>query len=374
MVSRVRWLSLVTAWAATPDGRAALARFSVGARRFLAIVAAMARHCDGSTGRNIAVGNTRLASEACCCERLITTTRRILIEAGWLHKSAEGTSSRSGRFNRPPIVHLTMPRPTSLMAGGPVINHGTDGVDNPAPSTYGEGRTCDLLRSSHLTEKSLVDTVVCKPKARRRALRNTASLNTTEERRRWHRAYTLADDLIARTVGLEGARGPVAAALKFSALNLETWTAAKIKAALDIWGKSHRDPAGNVRQMDWPNHITRPGAFLAYRLQHLDVEPEKPVQPYIPEPPAPKTGQGRRSAWAAIKTELNQLNRTRTDRYMLRERAAGLLSCPVCGSGRLEHGICQQCRQITRADMPTTVTSPNSTTRAATISLGRISA
>ncbi|WP_206743036.1 hypothetical protein, partial [Mycobacteroides sp. H079] len=53
-------------------------------------------------------------------------------------------------------------------------------------------------------------------------------------RQRWTVAYRLADDLIGRTVGLGGARGPVAAALMFSHLRLEAWSAAGLKSALDV--------------------------------------------------------------------------------------------------------------------------------------------
>lgn len=383
VVSRRRWIRLVTEWAATDAGKAALAAHSMRLTLFLAVMAALAQHCNGSTGRNIAVGNKRVGEEAGCSPRSVTTARTILLSAGWLHRSLLGCPSSSGRFNRPAVDHLTTPRPvgaqpataaTAQQQAQPVHQH----VDEPAPeasSTTAENRpVCAVLRSTPVGHLSTVKNGAWKPKARPGALRNTASLKPIEERRRWYRAYAIADELISRTVGLDGARGAVAAALNFSPLNLETWTAAKIKSALDIWGKSHLDAAGQRRQMDWPSEIARPGAFLAYRLQHLDVNPEKPVQRYIAPPAAPATGSGRRSAWAAIKAELTQLNHTRADRYLMRERAVELNSCPVCGSGRFDRGICQRCQPIAEPDMPTPGASRTPSTSSPTITLGRISA
>lgn len=373
----------MTAWASTEAGKTALAAHSLRLSMFLVVMAALAQHCNGSTGRNIAVGNKRVAEEAGCSRRTVTTVRAILLSSGWLHRSVLGCPSSSGRFNRPAVDNLTTPRPvpvenTSVPRRLPAAATGPQtAYETPlrASSTTPQDRpVCAVLRSTAVGHKSTVENGAWKPKARRGALRNTSSPKTTEERRRWYRAYAIADELISRTVGLEDARGPVAAALNFSSLNLETWTAAKIKAALDIWGKSHLDASGRTRQMDWPTQIASPGAFLAYRLQHLDVEPEKPVTPYVKELPAPKTGEGRRSAWAAIKAEIDHLRRTRTDRYRIRERAVELHSCPVCGSGRLDHGICQRCQPIAEPDMPTTSTSRTPSTSSPTIPLGRISA
>ncbi|WP_074342267.1 hypothetical protein [Mycobacteroides abscessus] len=306
MISRVRWSTLLEQWAETDEGLDMLARDSLRVSTFLSIASVMARHGDGGTGRNIAVGNARIAAEAGWCERLVTTTRRVLIAAGWLYKSAEGVSSRTGRFNRPPIVHLTQPRPADRPRESSSIP-----VDNSVSGTQQAGRTCDLLRSKSVEDISLVPN---KPKARRRALRNAKSSKTAAQRTRWVCAYRIADELIAKTVGLEGARGPVAAALNFSSLNLESWTAAKIKTALDVWGVAHRDVQGVVRQMDWPRQIDRPGAFLAYRLQYLPAEPEKPVQAYTPLPAPPRTGMGRSRAWAAITEHLSGLKHTRHQR------------------------------------------------------------
>lgn len=347
VVSRARWNNAVADWAGSADGQAALAHHHIRIARFLAVAAAMARHCNGSTGRNIAVGNKLLASEAACSERLVSTVRRILLEAGWLHKSAEGVSSRTGRFNRPPIVHLTTPRPAPR-AQSAAPRRPTKAVDNSGAQGRSRGRVCDLLRSTAVGHLSQVQLVVGKPKARTSALRNAASSKSTAERARWTVAYRLADELISRTIGLEGARGPVAAALHFSHLDLSAWTALKLKAALDAWGVTHRDSSGVVRAMDWPSTIKRPGAFLAYRLSHLEVAPPAEEPRYVPEPAAPVTGAGRSRAWAAITEHLAGLRRTRSDRLKGHEE------CPLCSGASLNADLCEHCTPVAASDMPDT--------------------
>lgn len=346
VVSRARWNNVIADWAASSIGQAALAHHHIRVVRFLAVAAAMARHCDGSTGRNIAVGNKLLAYEAGCSERLVSTVRRILLEAGWLHKSAEGVSSRTGRFNRPPIVHLTTPRPVSQQPSQSAPRSTEKAVDNSVTQGRSADRVCDLLRSTAVGHISLVQLVVGKPKARTRALRNTGSIKSAEERTRWSLAYRLADELIARTTGLEGARGPVATALYFSHLDLPAWTAPKIKAALDAWGVTHRDSAGVLRQMDWPAQINRPGAFLAYRLSHLQAAPPAADPRYVPPPAAPVTGAGRSRAWAAITEHLSGLRRTRTERIRVRDE------CPLCSGASINADLCGHCAPLAGSDMP----------------------
>lgn len=359
MISRARWCSLIESWSISEAGIAGRSRYNVGLKRFLAVACAMARHCDGSTGRNIAVCNERLAAETGCSTRLVTNVRAVLIGAGYLYRSSEGVSSRTGRFNRPPIVHLTMPRPgyvdspsTAGSAGGSVVKSGRKAaaapVDNHTSSSTRSGRVCDLLRSTAVGHISSPKSVVGKPNARTRARRNAGGSKTLQERRRWFAAYGLADELIGRTVGLQGARGPVAAALNFSHLDLSAWTALKLKAALDAWGVTHRDSSGVLRQMDWPSTINRPGAFLAYRLSHLEAAPPAEAPTYTPAPPAPATGAGRSHAWAAINEHLAELRRTRTDRLK------GRAECPLCSGASLNADLCQHCAPVAGSDMPNT--------------------
>ncbi len=270
VVSRRRWIQLVNEWISTTAGQEALAQESVTPRRFHAAAHAMAIHAHCSTGRNIAVTNKRLARECGYSETTITTVRRILLKAGWLHKSGDGCSSRTGRFNRPTIVHLTTPRPAETVETQP--------VDNSLAAKATTAAVCDLLSSSHVLEKSPVRRNL---KARRRAHSDSRPPKTSHERRRWAVAYRLADDLISRTVGLSHARGPVTAALMFSSLDLETWSGIELKTALDVSGR-------HEHRWDWPTKIDRPGAFLASRLRHLQARPQVTAIPpiYKPEPTA----------------------------------------------------------------------------------------
>lgn len=279
MVSRVRWIEALNRWVSCGCGQEALGQFHVRVDRFVRISEAMARHAHGGTGRNIAVTNRRLAQESGFSESSVTIVRRILLSAGWLHQSAAGCSSRTGRSNRPNIVHLTTPRP----------------VDKQRRHDGGVGRcVCDPLRSSQVSNTSQVAN---KPKARRRALRDaTPKKKDPAVRQRWTVAYRLADDLIGRTVGLGGARGPVAAALMFSHLRLEAWSAAGLKSALDV--------AAMRSRRNWPSdQMRRPGGFVAWRLRELPVEPETSVRTalFVPQGPAPATGQGRVRALASMR-------------------------------------------------------------------------
>lgn len=463
MISRVRWITAVTTWTTTASGRAELTEYHLGPQRFLAIATAMAKHCDGATGRNIAVSNHLLARETQSSPRLITTTRRILLDAGWLYKSAEGTPSRTGQFNRPAIVHLTTPRPStattpslpkpprppatatqaatatqvldtddshtsvpaallpspsSAVSGGAGANKPDQGQTEPLPvkevpttgncnDTHGyrsaadpgnhaapstirsldaqfvdqisvsalptsvsvmptttgqsvqqtgqipaemtpdfppsEGsRVCDLLRSTRLDNGSTGLSVVGKPKARASALRNSKPAKSLQQRRRWFLGYQIADELIERTVGLQGARGPIAAALVLSHLNLEAWTTTALKTALDVWAVNHH--------MDWPALIHRPGAFLANRLAHLPETPQSTAQPPThrsdPSPPPP-TGPARAQAWAAIKAHLAELTHTRTNRRSQQDQ-----QCPVCTTTSLDPRLCPACQRLTNPENP----------------------
>lgn len=358
MISRARWITAVTAWTETADGRTVLARHLLRPRRFVAIATAMAAHCNGSTGRNIAVPNRRLAIEAGCSPRLVTTTRRILLEAGWLYKSADGVSSRTGRHNRPAIVHLTAPRPAPAAAPSQTrrtqkrphptttpdrADRDSNGAGRSVDNPHTGGRVCDPLRSTHLQHLPLGSYVVDKPKARPSALRESKPSKTAQQRRRWFLAYRIGDELIDQTVGLKGARGPVAAALALSDLDLEAWTAAKLKAALNFWANSHR--------IDWPLPIRRPGAFLASRLRHLPARP--PTAPPRPNvvlapPPPPVTGPLRTRAWAAISDHLADLARTRTDR----RHQQTIRQCPVCATTSIDPRLCPACHPMISPDRP----------------------
>lgn len=277
MVSRARWINVVSRWAACSCGQEALGQFHVRVDRFVRISEAMARHAHGGTGRNIAVTNRRIAEESGFSESSVTIVRRILLSSGWLHQSAAGCSSRTGRSNRPNIVHLTTRRP----------------VDNQRQGAGSSSCVCDPLRSSQVSNKSLVTN---KPKARRRALRDSSPKKDPAARRRWTAAYQIADELIGRTVGLGDARGQVATALMLSHLRLEAWSGSELKAALDVCALRSR--------RNWPaEEMRRPGGFVAWRLRELPVAPEHSAAPapYVSPGPAPVTGEGRARALASVR-------------------------------------------------------------------------
>lgn len=294
VVSRRRWIQLVDEWISTTAGQEALSQESVTPRRFQAAAHAMAIHAHCSTGRNIAVTNKRLAAQCGYSETTITTVRRILLKAGWLHKSGDGCSSRTGRFNRPAIVHLTTPRPAEIIDTKP--------VDNSSATNAKAAAVCDPLSSSHVLEKSPVRRYL---KARRRAHTGSRPPKASHERRRWAVAYRLADDLIARTVGLSEARGPVTAALMFSSLDLEAWSGIELKTALDVSGR-------HEHRWDWPTRIDRPGAFLASRLRHLQARPQVTAMPpaYKPQPAtAPAAAHVRHQARESLKALFEKIGR-----------------------------------------------------------------
>jgi len=79
----------------------------------------------------------------------------------------------------------------------------------------------------------------------------------------------LAADLVTRTHGLDrGHIGAVCDAITAAGINPETWTARAITDALNADMRA--------RGWSWPDHVERPGAFLAHRLRRLKWRPEGP--------------------------------------------------------------------------------------------------
>jgi hypothetical protein len=70
--------------------------------------------------------------------------------------------------------------------------------------------------------------------------------------------------------------GQICLALESSHLELPAWTGRQLQEALDA------DMA--VRNLSWPNRITRPRAFLATRLRYL---PARPPTDHTPAAAAP---------------------------------------------------------------------------------------
>ncbi|MGH3584526.1 MAG: hypothetical protein ACRDUB_23260 [Mycobacterium sp.] len=86
----------------------------------------------------------------------------------------------------------------------------------------------------------------------------------------------LADELVGNDYGRRGLchglrrghLGHICDALIRSGLDLDAWTGRAIEVALNA--------DMSARGWSWPNHIERPGAFLAARLRRLPVRPEGP--------------------------------------------------------------------------------------------------
>lgn len=311
VVTRRRWISDITAWLTSPEGRAALARHHMREQRFLAVAVAMAQHGHRSTGRNIAITNHRLADETGYSESTITVVRRILLTAGWLFRGAQGCSSRSGRRNRPAVVHLTTPRPIA-----PSINESScvtyssnsRPVDNQVGGIGARGRVYDPLRTTQVTTRTPVNHMDKKPKARRGALRDSARTQSAEVKARWRQAYRLAEELEGRASVFRFGRGSLAATLMFSPLHLQQWSGRTLQAALDVCAQQ--------RRWDWPADLRTPGAFLGWRLKQIEVEPactSLPAQ-YVSQGPVQAAGEGRRAAMAAVRAHTGWLARTRHDR------------------------------------------------------------
>lgn len=79
----------------------------------------------------------------------------------------------------------------------------------------------------------------------------------------------LAAALVSRTHGLDrGHIGAVCDAITAAGINPETWTARAITDALNADMRA--------RGWSWPDHVERPGAFLAHRLKRLNWRTEGP--------------------------------------------------------------------------------------------------
>lgn len=237
---RAAWLADAQVWALV-DGDAVL-RGRMRPQVFLNLCGAASRYADSATGRHMAATAATLARETGYSERTVSTWRALLAESG-LGVLARQGSGGGGRPNRVPVWHL---------------------VSRAAVS---EPRTCALppLRSSrgssHLQNIS--------PSARARPKRSS---KTSPPRRRRPpqrpprplALQRLAAALVDRSHGLSrGHIGAVCDALRSAGIDPDVVSAAQIRAALDA--DMH---ASGWR---WPDHVERPGAFLAWRLKRISA-------------------------------------------------------------------------------------------------------
>lgn len=309
--SRDGWLSELAAWLDSARGRAVCARLPIGTAMVMRVAVAMSSFADHATGRHCAASNDAVAAKAVelgghtCAERSVTNARRVLAESGFAVEARRGTGGVAGP-PRASIWHLVSR---------------AEPVDNPTA----EPRTCDLppsrrdRRSTHVGKNS--------PSARKRAPRTKSPSKQPPARARrcaprpLH-VQKLADELVGNDYGRpalchglhRGHIGHVCDALIRSGLDLNAWTARAITEALNADMRT--------TGWSWPNHIDRPGAFLAHRLRRL---PQRPAQARTsaaavttvvdPQPPIPASAEARAAAKAYFQRNRRQPSQTSTTEH-----------------------------------------------------------
>ena len=278
--SRRSWLAQVAYWADSESGQAACSQQHIRAEVVVRVTIAMAEYADGATGRNCAASNRSVAAAAGCSESVVTRIRnKLLAPAGFALEARRG-SGGAGRKNRASVWHLI---PNATLPCAPVSDLPT--------LPPGGGLT-------HLGYPS--------PRARTRAEKSTRKRGSGRHAAlpRPLTVQKLAAGLIARCLGLETVHpGQVCDALTRSGLNLAFWDARQLAAALEA----------DMRQrgINWPDRITRPGAFLAARLRWLPARP--PLGDQTPTPPrkestsktvTPSTPAARRAALAQMRADV----------------------------------------------------------------------
>ena len=278
--SRRAWLSQIEQWATSQSGQAICSQHHIRPEVVVRVATAIAEFADGATGRNCAASNQSVAAAAGCSESLVTRVRnKLLAPAGFAVEARRG-SGGAGRRNRAsvwhliPVAGLSRPRVSDLPTLPP--GGGSTYVSYPSPRAR--------KRAEHSTHK--------RGSGRRRAAPRPLPVQK------------LAAGLIARSLGLEKVHpGQVCDALTRSGLDLAHWDSRQLADALEA----------DMRQrgINWPDRITRPGAFLAARLRRLPNRP--PTGQQTPTPPrkeapsntaAQSTAAGRRSALAQMRSDV----------------------------------------------------------------------
>lgn len=266
-VSRAGWLDELERWLDTDEGRAARGRAHLRPALLLRVAAILAAHADHNSGRHCAVTNAAAAAAAGCSPRTVTTVRKLLAEAGLAIEIRRGTGSPTAPIDlrRPSVWHLVSRKE-------PVDNSGF----------------CDLPPSRR--DRRVTPVGKNSPRARKRAPQSKSHSNQPPQRPRRYaprplHVQKLADELVGNEYGRRGLCsglsrghiGHICDALTRSGLDLDAWSAQQITAALNADMRE--------RGWSWPNQITRPGAFLAYRLRRL---PQRPAVTRSAPAPTPR--------------------------------------------------------------------------------------
>jgi len=252
-MSRPGWLTELSAWSRTV-GAAVLRRYHLSPALFARIVKALAAVADSNTGRHCAATNSEIAKRANCGRRVITSARAILAESGFgieVRRGTGGEDSPSYKW-RPSLWHL-------------ISRRGADVPNQPV---------CDLPSSCNCEHQSSVGNQ--SPNEATSASRQDHRPKRRTKRRprppRPLHTQKMAACLAANSVGL-GAQlghhvtGQICDALERSHLDLPAWTGPGLVNALNTDMRT--------RGLNWPDHIKRPGPFLAGRLPHLPQRPAR---------------------------------------------------------------------------------------------------
>jgi hypothetical protein len=247
--SRDGWFDELAAWAGSAPGRAERARVNVSLEMLLRVARVLAAHADHGSGRYCAVTNAACARAARCSVRTVRTVRGVLREAKLAVEVRRGTGSAAtpGYGRRASVWHLVSRR---------------EPVDN--------SRICRLPPSR--SDRRLAPVGKRSPSSRTRP----PTKNSTHRRPHSGRArcaprplhtQKLAAGVISGSLGLDAVHpGHICDALDRSGIDVDAWTAPQLLAALNA----------DMRKTgwSWPDHVQRPGAFLASRLRRLPTTPE----------------------------------------------------------------------------------------------------
>ncbi len=247
--SRDGWLSALGQWASSSafTGAKASSRVSITAATLLAIAAVMTEHADHGTGRHVAVTRARIADRVGCSLDTVTVAWRLLRVAGWAVEAQRGHGSPStptgGR--RPSVYHLISRREPRPVVHNPDLPPKADVCSLPSVGKY---------------SPSARERAGGSPSKQRRPYRATPRPLQTQR---------LAAQLVARSHGLHrGHIGAICDAITAAGIDPAVWSARAIADALNADMKA--------RGWSWPDHIERPGAFLASRLRRIEWRPEGP--------------------------------------------------------------------------------------------------
>jgi hypothetical protein len=265
--SRQAWLEAVGEWAGSAafDAVCVSARVSITSATLVAIAAVMAEHADHGTGRHVAVTRATIAERVGCDVRTVTAAWRVLRVAGWAIEAQRGHGSPAtptiGR--RPSVYHLTPRRPaTPTPAAIPAIPTPavTVAVDDfHLPPTGGDSSSRPV--GTHSPSAPGARAATPPPPSSLVRRRSAAPRPLAVQR--------LAAGLVTRCHGLgRGHIGAICDALTTAGIDPAVWSA---KAITDALNTDMR-----LTGWSWPDHIDRPGAFLASRLRRLTWRPDGP--------------------------------------------------------------------------------------------------